>query len=91
MKITTIVLASALAMPSSLAFAQAGEGDANYEGNYTCPGCGGSGYSGVYGAYPRLQSYAWEPEARYPSEPEDRSEWLPPAPRRRLPHQRLYR
>ena len=83
MKITTIILAAALAMPSSFAFAQAGEGDANFSGGYSSGGYGGPGYSGAYGAYPRWQSYAWEPEARYPR--------LLPAPRRRAPYQREYR
>ena len=83
MKITTIVLASALAMPSSLAFAQAGEGDAGYAGNASSGGYGGPGYSGVYAAYPRWQSYAWEPEARYPR--------LAPAPRGWAPYRREYR
>ena len=33
MKIATLALASVLAMSSSFAFAQAGEGDLNYEGH----------------------------------------------------------
>jgi hypothetical protein len=52
MKITTIALASALAMSSSLAFAQAGEGDANFAGSAQMSGggYGASGFSSAYGA-----------------------------------------
>ena len=72
MKLTTLALASVLAMSSSLAFAQAGEGDSNYEGNYSGGGgYGGSIYSGGgyggYGGYvPSVRSYAYEPEVRLP-------------------------
>ncbi len=41
MKITTLLLASALAMSSSFAFAQAGEGNSSYEGHWSR-----GGYSG---------------------------------------------
>ena len=77
---TTIALASALAMSSSFAFAQAGEGDSNYEGDYTSGGGpGGSIYSGGYGSYggyvPYVRSYAYAPDVRLPR--------LAPAPHRR--------
>ena len=38
MKLTTLLLASALAMSGSFAFAQAGEGDLNYEGHWSLRG-----------------------------------------------------
>jgi hypothetical protein len=52
MKITTIALAAALAKSSSLAFAQAGEGDANYAGSAEMSGgsYGVRGFSSAYGA-----------------------------------------
>jgi hypothetical protein len=46
------------------AFAQAGEGDANYAGGgYGAGGYGVPEVSGGYGAY---DPYAWEPELRLP-------------------------
>jgi hypothetical protein len=59
MKIATIVLAAALVLPSSLAFAYAGEGDSNYEGHWT-----GGGYGASYGSYGGWHSYAWLPRGR---------------------------
>ena len=52
MKMTTIALAAVLAMSSSLAFAQAGEGDANYAGaaEMSGGGYGVRGFSSAYGA-----------------------------------------
>jgi hypothetical protein len=52
MKIAIIVLASALSMSSSLAFAQAGEGDANYaaSGQMSGESYGVPEFSGAYGA-----------------------------------------
>ena len=52
MKLATIVLAAAFAMPASFAFAQAGEGDAGFSGG-AGSGYGGWGYpGGAYAAYP---------------------------------------
>jgi hypothetical protein len=47
MKIATILLAAALVLPSSFAFAYAGEGDSNYEGHWTA----GGGYRSSYASY----------------------------------------
>ena len=74
MKLSTIALAAALVVSSTYAFAQAGEGDANYTGSGGS--YGGYGFSGAYGGYsPYWQNYAWAPEVRPPR--------LTVAPRRR--------
>src|ERR1700722_14187701 len=52
MKLATIALGAAFAMPASFAFAQAGEGDAGFSGG-AGGGYGGWGYQGgAYAAYP---------------------------------------
>src|ERR1700722_18587696 len=77
MKLSTIALAGALALSSTYAFAQAGEGDANFAGGgYDGGSYGSPGFSGAYGAYdPSWQNHAWESEVRPPR--------LTLAPRRR--------
>jgi hypothetical protein len=77
MKLSTIALAGALVLSSNHAFAQAGEGDANFEsGGYGATNYGESGFSGAYGAYdPYQQNHAWVSEVR-PTR-------ITPAPRRR--------
>jgi hypothetical protein len=61
MKLATIALAAAFAMPASFAFAQAGEGDAGFSGG-AGGGYGGWGYpGGAYAAYP--DAYGAVPDA----------------------------
>jgi hypothetical protein len=70
MKMATMALAAALALSVSPAFAQAGEGDANFAASGGSLGYSGGygGFSGAYGGYgiylPYAQGYAWEPEVR---------------------------
>jgi hypothetical protein len=77
-QILTLLVVSLVAGLTTQAFAQAGEGDANFAaggyagggygmGGYGMGGYGVPGLSGAYGAYdPYSQGYAWEPEARTP-------------------------
>jgi hypothetical protein len=67
MKLTTLALAAAFAVSGSAAFAQAGEGDSNYEGHWTGDGYG-AGYSPGYGSgyVPYVRSYAYAPDVRVP-------------------------
>jgi hypothetical protein len=66
MKLSTIALAGALVLSCTYAFAQAGEGDANFAARgYDAGSYGTSGFSGAYGAYdPSWQNHAGEPEVR---------------------------
>jgi hypothetical protein len=84
MKLSTIALAGVLVLSSTYAFAQAGEGDANYSGgDYDAGSYGASGFSGAYGAYdPYLQNHAWEPEVQ--------PRRLTLAPRRRVRSTRVF-
>jgi hypothetical protein len=82
MKMATMALAAAVALSVSPAFAQAGEGDANFAASGGSVGGYSGGYGGFSGGYGGYSTYS--PYAQgYAMEPEVRVQRLPPEPRYR--------